>query len=301
MFADVYNFSKTKVIFTVLSYFHTQGHWYFSKFRLFCLTEIVNSRFFPLEFSWIKLDRGVSISIKEDANYIFNTLPTFFPMSKKLYPPKLVVLPDYNCKIFSFYLTIVIIRKENCGVEVVEGTERKEVDSIFLIYQRNRNKRRGKKNSMDKFNSPLSPKRTHSLQSRYNSTSFIPLSHFLLEAQKCMLNSRGDGFPQASSPQGCRLQYISTPVLEGELCVFLGYVNGQFQNFFQDSFTSPSTLHKPTEGLLLQIYKSLVSELWDKESGTLSCVCACMCTCMHFVLNLVHCHYRTTLQLQNTE
>lgn len=43
-----------------------------------------------------------------------------------------------------------------------------------------------------KLNSPQSPERTRSIRSRYNGTSFIPLSRFLWEAQKCMLSSRGD-------------------------------------------------------------------------------------------------------------
>lgn len=100
--------------------------------------------FFPIEFSCMISNTWIAISIICDTDYLYSQHPTkLFSLVKNLYL-KVVTLHSllYNCLIFSVHLTIIIIRKGDCVVEVVRGTEWKANDfSIFLIYLRWRNKR----------------------------------------------------------------------------------------------------------------------------------------------------------------
>lgn len=64
------------------------------------------------------------------------------------------------------------------------------------------------------------------------------------------------------------------------------------QNSFLQALQAPQLCINP-EGLLLQVYESIVFEPWDRESGNIACLCthARMCMGMCFTLNLINWHY----------
>lgn len=152
------------------------------------------------------------------------------------------------------------------------------VDSIFLIYRRNRNNRIIIRRRCPYIELSLVLKQLL-LTEQIQQHPFPP--HFLPEAQNAA-QLQGDTVPPAGSLAVLAPIHFCTHFRGELLC--LGHVNGEFQSSFQDRLQAPQLLQK-------RVFFCKFSGAWSLSHGIGNHaphpVCVCMCrlyihTCTHY-------------------